>query len=129
MVYYAVEGDRMVNIPTQDLVAQTNFSIQKRDRFLQAWDGDYLKANENLMQALYRYDTAMVLLRGVPMDERNVDAMKTLLRTQPIQMRSARGADFGTVTSYVMDLPNGCMYQTPDRPDLSEYIKVCFDKE
>ena len=129
MVYYAVEGDRMVNLPTEGRIAQTNFSIQKRDRLLQAWDGDYLKVNEHLMQALYRYDTSMVLLRGVPLDERNVDAMKTLLRTQPIQMRSARGADFGTVASYVMDLPNGCMYQTPDRPDLSEYIKVCFDKE
>ena len=42
-------------------------------------------------------------------------------------MRAARGKDFGTVTSYVMDLPNGCMYQTPDRPDLVDFREICFD--
>lgn len=127
-VYYAVDGDRLVNKPTDGFVAQTNYAVQNRDLLLEAWDNDYLELNENIMQALYRYDVAIALLRGVPLDERNVDAMKTLLRTQPIQMRSARGQDFGTVTSYVMDLANGCMYQTPDRPDLVEYVKICFDE-
>ena len=126
MVYYAVDGERLVNKPFGGFVAQTNFALQNRDRLLEAWNNDYLELNEWLMQAPYRYDVAVALLRGVPLDERNVDAMKTLLRTQPIQMRSARGHDFGTITSYIMDLPNGCMYQTPDRPDLVEYVKVCF---
>ena len=28
----------------------------------------------------------------------------------------------------IMDIPNGCMYQTPDRPDLVEYVKISFDE-
>lgn len=113
--------------PVNGAVTHTNHRSQSRDLILQAWNGDYKKANESMNYSLARRDIADSLTQIVPLDERTPETMKTILRTQPILAKAARGVDFGTIYSYIMDLPQGCIYMAPDRPDLVDYTKVCFD--
>ncbi|MGF1691010.1 carcinine hydrolase/isopenicillin-N N-acyltransferase family protein [Photobacterium kagoshimensis] len=113
-------------LPVNGAVTHTNHRTSSRKSILRAWGDDYQQANSHFGYSIARRDTANTLTRIVPHDERTAGTMKTILRTQPILMRAARGEDFGTIYSFVMDVPQGCIYMTPDRPDLTDYKKVCF---
>ncbi|WP_170111888.1 C45 family autoproteolytic acyltransferase/hydolase [Photobacterium frigidiphilum] len=128
VAYNMVESDQPVTVEAENgAVVHTNHRTSSREKLLAAWDNDYRVANEHVGYSIARRDLASILLKIVPENERNVESMKTILRTQPILMKAANGLDFGTTNSYVIDLNAGCMYMSPDRPDLVNYEKFCFD--
>ncbi|GLP96104.1 C45 family autoproteolytic acyltransferase/hydolase [Paraferrimonas sedimenticola] len=121
--------DTRVIPATNGYVVHTNHNLKNRDKLLSVYGNDYNAAAQATLFTIARYDAASLLMSIVPKHERNVDSMKTILRTQPINMRSSNEVDFLTTNSYVMDLNKGCLYMTPDRPDLSSYEVTCFSNE
>lgn len=127
IAYNILKKDASTTVePVNGAVTHTNHRTSSKEKMLEAWGNDYQLANSNFGYSIARREAADLLTRIVPNDERNAESMKTILRTQPILMKAARGEDFGTIYSFVMDVPQGCIYMTPDRPDLTDYKKVCF---
>ena len=82
--------------------------------------------NQIAAQTLGRYELAESFMRWDI--ERTAGSIKSLFKSRPILMAPTKTNSFITASANVSDINAGCMYVTPYRPDLTDFVKVCFAK-
>lgn len=90
------------------------------------FDGDMRQFNIFVKETLGRYYTTAEFMKYDI--ERNADSIKAVLSQRPVLLSPTAGNSFVTSMSNVSDLNEGCQYISPYRPDLTDYVEVCFDK-
>lgn len=89
-------------------------------------DGNLDAFNQIAAQTLGRYDVADSFMRWDI--ERTAGSIQLLFKSRPIVLPPTKTNSFITGTANVSDINAGCMYATPYRPDLTDFVKICFDK-
>ena len=89
-------------------------------------DGNLDAFNQIAAQTLGRYAFAESFMRWDI--ERTAGSIQSLFRSRPVLMAPTKTNSFITGSANVSDLNAGCMYVTPYRPDLTDFVKVCFNK-
>lgn len=122
--YYA-DGVRRID-PEFGFIVHTNHPIGKEQELADTLTKGNLDAfNQIAAQTLGRFDAAESFMRWDI--ERTAMSIQFLFKSRPILMPVTRTNSFITGTANVSDINAGCMYATPYRPDLTDFVKVCFD--
>ena len=123
--YYA---DGIKRIPAEfGYIVHTNHPLgQEQELANTLTDGNLDAFNQIVVQTLGRYAFADSFMRWDI--ERSVGSIQSLFRSRPVLLPPTKTNSFVTATAKVSDINAGCMYVTPYRPDLTDFVKICFDK-
>ena len=121
--YYA---DGTKRIPAEfGYIVHTNHPLGEEQELADALtDGNLDALNQIAAQTLGRYALAESFMRWDI--ERSVESIQSLFRSRPVVMVPTKTNSFVTGSANVSDINAGCMYVTPYRPDLTDFVKVCF---
>ena len=123
--YYA-EGIKRIDAEFGYIV-HTNHPLGEEQELANKLTNGNLDAfNQIAAQTLGRYELAESFMRWDI--ERTAGSIKSLFKSRPILMAPTKTNSFITASANVSDLNAGCMYVTPYRPDLTDFVKVCFSK-
>lgn len=104
-------------------VAHTNHIDAVEHKYLKS-EADFDKMNKMMGWTFARKEAAELFIKYTP--ELTVEAMQYAFSQRPINLTVYEGDQFVTVTSYVMDMKQGCVYVAPENPRFSNYTQVCF---
>ncbi len=123
--YYA-EGVKRIDAEFGYIV-HTNHPLGEEQELANKLTNGNLDAfNQIAAQTFGRYELAESFMRWDI--ERSAGSIQSLFRSRPILMAPTETNSFITATAQVSDLNAGCMYVTPYRPDLTDFVEVCFRK-
>jgi len=112
--------------PGQHFIAHTNHPRFAEEYLIETWfGGDKGKANSMIANSIWRLEYAENTLNASA-ERKDVTVLEHLFRQYPVLFAGSDGFDFRTTTSVIWNINEGCGYISPDRPDITEYEKVCF---
>ena len=125
---FEYHADGIRRIPAEfGYLVHTNHPIgQEQELANTLTDGNLDAFNQIAAQTLGRYELAESFMRWDI--ERSVGSIQSLFRSRPVVMAPTKTNSFITASANVSDLNAGCMYVTPYRPDLTDFVKICFNK-
>ncbi len=123
--YYA-EGVKRIDAEFGYIV-HTNHPLGEEQELANKLTNGNLDAfNQIAAQTFGRYELAESFMRWDI--ERSAGSIQSLFRSRPILMVPTKTNSFITASAQVSDINAGCMYVTPYRPDLTDFVKVCFSE-
>ena len=123
--YYA-EGTKRIDAEFGYIVHTNHPLGQEQELANTITDGNLDAFNQIAAQTLGRYEFAESFMRWDI--ERTAGSIQSLFRSRPVLLPPTKTNSFITGTANISDINAGCMYATPYRPDLTDFVKVCFDK-
>ena len=112
--------------PGQHYIAHTNHPRFSEEYLIETWfNGDKGKANSMLANTMWRLEYAENTL-GASASNKEVSVLQHMFRQHPVLFPAADDLDFRTTVSVVWNIREGCGYISPDRPDITDYERVCF---
>ena len=110
----------------QHYIAHTNHPRFSEKYLIETWfNGDKGKANSMFANTFWRQEYAENFL-AASASHKEVRVLQHLFRQYPVLFAASDGLDFRTTTSVIWNIKEGCGYISPDRPDITEYERVCF---
>jgi len=110
----------------QHYIAHTNHPRFSEEYLIETlFKGDEGRANAMFANTFWRLEYADTFL-DASASRKEVEVLQHLFRQHPVLFPAADDLDFRTTTSVVWDINEGCGYISPDRPDITEYERVCF---
>ena len=125
---FEYHADGIKRIPAEfGYIVHTNHPLGQEQQLANTLtDGNLDAFNQIVVQTLGRYAFAESFMRWDI--ERSAGSIQSLFRSRPVLLPPTKTNSFITATANVSDINAGCMYATPYRPDLTDFVKICFSK-
>jgi hypothetical protein len=108
-------------------IAHTNHPRLSAQYITDIWfNGDRGRADRMLARSFWRLQYAESFL--ATSSDNKVEEIQLLFKTHPVLFAGSDGLDFRTTVSVIWDIRNQIAYITPDRPDITDYKRVVWDK-
>ena len=110
----------------QHYIAHTNHPRFSEEYLIETWfNGDKGKADSMLAHTLWRLEYAESTLASSA-SRKDVSVLQHMFRQHPVLFPAAENLNFRTTVAVIWNIPEGCGYISPDRPDITDYERVCF---
>jgi hypothetical protein len=108
-------------------LAHTNHPRFTEEHLVKTWfGGDRGQADRMLANTLWRLEYADAFLRTSA--DRSIAEIQQLLASYPVLVPGSEGQDFRTSVSVIWSLSEQAAYIAPDRPDLTDFIRITWDQ-
>lgn len=108
-------------------LAHTNHPRFNEEHLVKTWfGGDRGQADRMLANTLWRLEYADAFLRASA--DRSIAELQQLFASYPVLVAGSDGHNFRTAVSVIWSLGEQAAYIAPDRPDLTDYIRITWDQ-